>query len=310
MNRNKLWLIVCLFIAGSIAYGQQAVGTALKVGSYNIRYDNEGDRKNGNGWPSRFPVVASIIQYADLDIFGAQEVLHNQLEDLQQALTAYDYVGVGRDDGRTKGEYAPIFYKRERFAKLGEGVFWLSETPDRPSKGWDAALPRICTWVSLRDKNSGKQLWFFNLHLDHVGMIAREKSCELVLTEIKKRVGDGTAILTGDFNVDQNTAMYRILSSSGVVKDSYAAAAFRYAWNGTFNAFDTNLYTESRIDHVFVSTPVEVKKYALLTDSYRSPQANGREIKKGDFPKELSFKEYVVRLPSDHFPVVVDLVIP
>lgn len=300
-----LTLLLCGFLLNIWSVQAQA----LKVGSYNIRYDNEGDRQHGNGWPQRLPVISSIIHYVDFDVFGAQEVLQHQLFQLDSLIgNTYAHVGVGRDDGFTKGEYAPIFYKKEKFTALDNGVFWLSETPDKPSTGWDAALPRICTWIHIEDKISGKRFWYFNLHMDHVGQKARAESCTLVLKKIKQMVkADEVAVLTGDFNVDQHNPMYQILAGSAVLQDSYTAAASRYAWNGTFNAFDANLYTDSRIDHVFVTKNVVVKKYAVLTDSYRSPGVTGKEIKKGDFPKELSFKDYIIRMPSDHFPVVVDL---
>lgn len=302
----KLTLVLCSLSLGILTIQAQQ---HVKVGSYNIRYDNEGDRVNGNGWPHRLPVISAIIQNVDFDVFGAQEVLHHQLLQLDSLIgNTYAYVGVGRDDGETKGEYAPIFYKKDRFTLLKKGVFWLSETPDRPSKGWDAALPRICTWLQLEDKQSKKRFWYFNLHMDHVGTKAREESCKLVLQKMKEMVkATETAILTGDFNVDQKTPMYEVLAGSTLLSDSYSAAAFRYAWNGTFNAFDANLFTESRIDHVFVTKNATVEKYAVLTDSYRSPKIEEKEIKKGDFPKELSFRDYNIRLPSDHFPVVVDL---
>lgn len=311
MKEYKIMLALCLLLCGARLHAQTEELFNLKVGSYNIRYDNDADRRHGNGWPNRLPVITSIIGYVDFDVFGAQEVLHHQLGQLDSALgSTYAHVGVGRDDGKTKGEYAPIFYKKERFTPIVNGVFWLSETPTVPSRGWDAALPRICTWLQLEDKVSKKRFWYFNLHLDHVGVTARAESCKLVLNKIREMAGGATAILTGDFNVDQDNPMYQVLASSSLLKDSYDASAYRYAWNGTFNAFDANLFTNSRIDHVFVSKSINVKKYAVLTDTYRSPKEVSKKVKKGDFPKELSFEDYTVRLPSDHFPVVVDLQLP
>ncbi|MFD2595474.1 endonuclease/exonuclease/phosphatase family protein [Sphingobacterium griseoflavum] len=308
MNHLKVYLLAFL-VSVMLLVAMTVHAQSLTVGSYNIRYDNKGDRQNGNGWPQRLPVITSIVKNVDFDVFGAQEVLHHQLLQLDSLIgDTYGYVGVGRDDGRTKGEYAPIFYKKERFDAVSNGVFWLSDTPDEPSKGWDAALPRICTWLQLEDNSSKKRFWYFNLHMDHVGVKAREESCKLVLKKIQKMVkSDEIAILTGDFNVDQENPMYQILVGSSQLRDSYVVADYRYAWNGTFNAFDANLFTNSRIDHVFVTPNVQVDKYAVLTDTYRSPKGEEKEIKKGDFPKELSFKDYLVRMPSDHFPVVVDL---
>lgn len=299
----SLIFVINLFVLN--AFSQNSIG--LTVGSYNIRYDNDGDRKNGNGWDQRFPVITSLIDFVDYDVFGAQEVLVNQLVDLKKRLTDYDYVGVGRDDGKVAGEFAPIFFKKKKFKKLKSGVFWLSETPDRPSKGWDAALPRICTWVQLQEINSGKKFWYFNLHMDHVGVKAREKSSRLVVKKMKEFVKGELAILTGDFNVDQNNEIYNILQESDFIEDSFELAPTKFTWNGTFNAFDNNLWTDSRIDHVFVTPRIKVKHYAVLTESYRNAKENSEEVKKGDFPKELSFKQYETRLPSDHFPLVVKI---
>ncbi|MBE8714528.1 endonuclease/exonuclease/phosphatase family protein [Sphingobacterium hungaricum] len=303
MKNLKILTFVLLqfFVLSSFAQ------TSLHIASYNIRNDNQGDAEKGNGWKSRLPVIAQLIQFNDFDVFGAQEVLNNQLNDLLQHLPQYAHVGVGRDDGKTKGEYAPIFYNKNRFKIVQEGNFWLSETTDRPNKGWDAVLPRICSYAKFEELDNGKTFWVFNLHLDHVGIIAREKSCELVLSQIKKIAGNETSLLMGDFNVDQNNKIYEILNKSGLLHDSYEISPLKYALNGTFNAFDPNLMTDSRIDHIFVTSNVKVQSYAVLTDSYRSPQAVEAEIKKGDFPKELSFKDYTARLPSDHFPVAVKI---
>lgn len=298
---------VCLMMAALSTHAQDAI--ALKVASYNIRYDNKGDKDNGNGWESRLPVIASLIKYNAFDILGCQEVLSHQLEDLKQQLPEYTFIGVGRDDGQLEGEFAPIVFKSDRFSLIDSGVMWLSETPHTPSKGWDAALPRICTWARLEDKASGKRLWFFNLHLDHVGLQAREESCKLVLQRMRNVVGDDEVLWTGDFNVDQSNSIYDIIQGSDYVSDAYELASLRYAHNGTFNAFDPNLWTDSRIDHIFVSKAITVQKYAVLLDTYRSAE-DQKDIKKGDFPSELSFKNYKARLPSDHFPVVAEVTIP
>lgn len=300
--QNCLW--VCLvFSTYASVYGQS---NELRVGTFNVRYDNPADREQGDDWETRLPVIASIIGFVDYDIVGCQEVLDHQLVEMRQQLSEYNDVGVGRDDGKTEGEYAPIFYKKDKFTLLDSGVFWLSETPDRPSVGWDAALPRICTYAHLEDVETGKRLWYFNLHMDHVGKQAREESSKMVVDRIRDMLDEKEiAILTGDFNVDQDNPIYQLLDGSDILSDSYRIAKKRHAWNGTFNAFDGQLFTESRIDHVFVTNQIQVEHYAVLTESYRRPKKVSNEIKKGDFPEELSFEEYESHLPSDHFPVVV-----
>lgn len=279
----------------------------MTVATYNIRLYSKSDAEKGNGWEHRFPALSQLILYNDFDIFGAQEVVYNQLEDLLAVLTKYNHIGVGRDDGLKKGECSPIFYKRDKYNLLQSGTFWLSENTDYPNIGWDAALPRICTWGEFENKEDGYKFWFFNLHMDHRGVNARKESAKLVLKKIKEMCGSDPVILTGDFNVDQNNESYKLLNNSDILDDSYEVASFKYALNGTFNNFDPNLTTESRIDHIFVSPAFTVKKYAILTDTYRSPKEGGAVVNSTNFPKEVSLKEYIARVPSDHFPVRVDL---
>ena len=252
-----------------------AVAQELTVATYNIRNANKGDAERGNGWERRCPWVCGLIEFQGFDIFGSQEVLDGQLHDMLAQLPDYAYIGVGRDDGKAKGEYSPIFYKKERFRLLDEGHFWLSEVTDRPNKGWDAALPRICTWGHFLDRQTRRRFWFFNLHMDHVGVRAREESAKLV---------------------DQNNPIYTTFTASGVLADSYETAARRYAPNGTFNNFNPTLKTDSRIDHIFVSPSVRVHDYGVLTDTYRSQTTRSdEEIKSGAFPKEVSLHSYEAR---------------
>ena len=280
--------------------------TSLKVGSYNIRYENEGDAGRGNGWEDRLPFICAMLRYERPDIFGSQEVLVDQLHDMLDALPDYDCVGVGRDDGKEAGEFEPVFWRRDRFGLLDKGWFWLSETPEKPGLGWDAACIRICTWAYLKDKDSGKRIWFFNLHMDHVGVVARAESAKLIVRRIESMCKPSEYVfVTGDFNVDQANEIYRTFTQSEVLTDSYETAVDRFAPNGTFNGFDPNSFTSSRIDHIFVSPTVTVDNYAVRTDTYRKSLDLDERYRVGDFPAEVSFERYVAKLPSDHFPVFI-----
>lgn len=298
----KKLMFCLLFCAVSLA----GMAQTLNVASYNVRNKNSGDAEKGNGWDSRCPVIVSLIEFHDFDIFGTQEVLNVQLNDLQTALPDYASIGIGRDDGKEAGEYSAIFYKKDKFELLDKGDFWLSTETTFPNKGWDAALPRICSWGKFREKGTGFKFIFLNLHMDHVGVVARRESAKLVLEKVKEMKGKLPVILTGDFNVDQNDEIYEILAHSGILQDSYDIAQKRYATNGTFNNFRGDAFTDSRIDHIFVTPELKVKRYGVLTDSYRSvlteKQAKERSA---NFPKEVSYSRYETRVPSDHFPVMV-----
>ena len=281
---------------------------SFTTASYNLRYANAEDSAAGNGWGKRYPVMAKLIQYHSFDIFGTQEGYIRQLEDMKAALPGYEYIGVGRNDGKEAGEHSAIFYRTDKFDLIKKGDFWLSETPDTASIGWDAVLPRICSWGHFKCKDTGFEFLFINLHMDHIGKKARVESAFLVQEKMKELGANLPAILTGDFNVDQTHSSYKALVSNGVLKDSYESADFRYATNGTFNSFDPNNFTESRIDHVFVSPLFKVKKYGVLTDTYRSTKATGTEkANVKDCPEEISIESYEARTPSDHFPVKVEL---
>lgn len=259
----------------------------LYVGTYNIRYNNPNDKKEGNAWAQRCPQLCDFINFEQPEIFGTQEVLVDQLHDLMKGLDGYGYIGVGRDDGKEKGEYAAIFYKKDQLSLLDSGNFWLSPTPERASLGWDAACIRICTWGKFQDKISGKQFYFFNTHIDHVGTVARRESARLILKRINQLSKGLPTILTGDFNVDQTDEIYQIFSNSGVLRDCYTNALQRMTPTGTWNDFMQDSRSKSRIDHIFVSSDFKVPHYAIFTNSYWLGKSR-RNI-------------------SDHYPVMVKL---
>ncbi len=303
-NHFRLPVVLLALLLPLVTYGQE-----MLVGSYNIRYKNDGDSLKGNPWSKRCQVICDQVNFMAPAVLGTQEVLHPQLVDMLHRLDGYAYIGVGRDDGKEGGEYAAIFYKKNRLQLLDEGNFWLSETPDVPRLGWDAACIRICTWGRFRDSLTTKEFYFFNLHMDHVGKVARREGARLVVNKIAEIAHGVPVILTGDFNVDQTDEIYSIFTESGLLKDSYACAPVRLAENGTFNSFNPRLKTESRIDHVFVSPHTEVTAYGLLTGHYWTPQP-ADEQKGNDAPEDLSLRKAVIRLPSDHYPVFVRICLP
>ena len=213
---------------------------------------------------------------------------------------------MGRDDGDKGGEYSAIFYKPERFELLDSGNFWLSTDTSKPNLGWDAVCVRICTWGKFLDKESGRPFVYFNLHMDHVGKEARAESAKLILEKIKEFPEPIPVMLSGDFNVDQTSDSYQLLQNSGILADAYTNAEFIYANNGTFNAYHTDGFTDKRIDHIFLSPDFKVKKYGVLTDTYRIKTDEIPEmVDTSNFPKEVSLSKYTARTPSDHFPVAI-----
>lgn len=302
MKKRLLTGSALLFLSVLVASAQ------MLVGSYNIRYKNAQDSLRGDLWTKRCQVICDQVNFMSPDIFGTQEVLYPQLQDMLRGLDGYDYIGVGRDDGERAGEYAAIFYKKNRVRLLSQGNFWLSETPERPGLGWDAACIRICTWGKFKNLRTKKKFYYFNLHMDHVGIQARREAAKLVVARIKEIAKGAPVVLTGDFNVDQYDEIYRIFTDSGVLKDSYVSARLRFAENGTFNSFKSDLFTKSRIDHIFVSPKTRVEAYGVLTNSYWVPDTmTAPSQKASDAPQEISFQRYQRRLPSDHYPVFVRL---
>lgn len=250
--------------------------------TYNLRYDTP--RDGINRWDNRKAWLADQLRFYEPAIFGIQEGLAHQVEYLDTALMDYRYVGVGRDDGAQKGEFSAIFFDTTRFVLLREATFWLSPTPFEPSKGWDAALPRVCTYALLLDRRSERPLWVFNTHFDHVGVEARAKSVELIIQRIQTLVPpDEPAILMGDLNLEPDSPPIQLLSRQ-LLDTHRAARLLRFGPEGTFNGFSFDQPAERRIDYIFIKpNMLRVDKYAVLTDS----------------------KEQ--RYPSDHFPVLAVL---
>lgn len=296
-----------LFLSSvSLLFALAMSAQSIFVGTYNIRYQNSGDEKNGNVWATRCKVICDMINFEAPDVFGTQEVLIGQLRDLRAGLDNYDFIGVGRDDGKEAGEYSALFYKKDHLTLLNNGNFWLNETPDKPKLGWDAACIRICTWGEFKQKQTGFHFFHFNLHMDHVGIVARREAAKLIVKKIREIAKGVPVIVTGDFNVDQNNEIFKIFTDSGILKDSYSAARLRFAENGTFNSFDTGLWSSSRIDHVFVSPEFAVDRYGILTNAYWT-QKEADAQKGNDAPSEIELNKRDRRAPSDHYPVMVHM---
>ncbi|MEJ5052499.1 endonuclease/exonuclease/phosphatase family protein [Chryseobacterium culicis] len=253
----------------------------LTVMSFNIRLNVESDKDNA--WPKRKQDVADLLTYYHPDYFGVQEALPEQMKDIKTGLKNYDYIGVGRDDGKEKGEFSAIFYDTNKLEVVKSGTFWLSETPEKPSKGWDAALNRICTYVVFKDKKSKKEFLAMNLHFDHVGNVARVKSSELILKKIKELNPKNLPVaLSGDFNLTDDSEPIKILSQH--MKDTfYHSETKHYGPVGTFTGFNVNEVPKDRIDYIFTQG-FRIKSHRHINDRREN-----------------------LLYPSDHFPVIVNL---
>jgi endonuclease/exonuclease/phosphatase family metal-dependent hydrolase len=275
--------ILSFFLAASFGIlpcmGREPV--VLKTATYNLRMDTPSD--SANAWQYRKEAVKALIRYHDFDLVGTQEGFVHQLRDVCE-LPQYAYVGAGRDDGKEAGEHSAILYKKDRFAIVDSGNFWLRETPDTPGKGWDATCcNRICSWAKFRERRSGAEFYFFNVHFDHEGVTARRESAKLMIRKIGEIAGDAPVIVTGDFNSTPETEQIRSLSA--FLNDARSVTEQPpYGPKGTFNRRFSNPIGPNRIDYIFVNDAFRVRNYAVLTD-YR------------EFPY----------YPSDHQPVAAEL---
>ncbi len=267
-----LSLLCCVFFI-QISLCAQEIG----VMTYNIKYANENDGENS--WSKRKDWITKQIRFYEPDVLGVQEALKSQLDHFTDNTAGYKVLGVGRD-GQDKGEYSAILYKQEKFEVLKSDTFWLSETPDKISKGWDAALNRVCTYALFEDKASKKKFWIFNTHFDHMGEKARLESSRLIVQKIKMMTKeDHPVLLMGDFNLEPETKGVEVILD--YLDDSKKEAEFTFGPTGTFNGYNFSEPVTRRIDYIFINDKVEVEKYAVISDS-----------------KDLKY-------PSDHLPVLV-----
>jgi endonuclease/exonuclease/phosphatase family metal-dependent hydrolase len=277
---------VCM--GGSAAQDKPARdNAAIRMMTFNIRNNNLKDGRDN--WVFRRDAVAEIFRSHRIDVAGLQEAFRDQIDDLAKRLPAFAWYGVGRDDGKSKGEYAPIFFRRERFALVLKGSFWLSEHPEKTgSKGWDAALPRVTSWVKLREKSTGKEWTVFNAHFDHKGEQAREKSAGVLIRKMPEIARESLIVLLGDFNETPKAAFYRVLTEGDpatkfkVFDARQASATPHQGLDTTWNGFKSPVPGQ-QIDHIFVGPKVKVH-------SHQIPDTRLGE-----------------RFVSDHFPVIADV---
>ena len=278
--KQSFLLLFTLIISTSAIFAR--TNSPIIVATYNLRMNTP---KDGiNAWPNRKEEVKALIRFHEFDIFGTQEGFIGQLKDLCE-LEEYAFTGRGREDGKEAGEHSAIFYKKEKFKLLDSGDFWLRENPDEPGLGWDATCcNRICSWGKFLNIETSKEFFFFSVHFDHQGVIARKESGKLMVKKIKEIAANSPVICVGDLNstpeTEQIQTMQTLLSDSRQVSKTPP-----YGPAGTFNSFNFNAPMDKIIDYIFVSKQIDVLKYGVLTDNKNQ------------------------RFPSDHQPVIIKAVI-
>lgn len=280
------FLIIILFV-GSCA---NDTGHPLRVMTFNIRYDNPEDGENA--WVHRRDHVVSMIRFHKADVVGLQEALAGQLDYLASRLPEFNWLGVGRDDGNREGEFTAIFYRKDRLTSTRDSTFWCSETPGRPGLGWDAACNRTVTWAAFVDRHTKRAFYVFNTHFDHRGVKAREESARLLLRKIPTIAENAPVIVTGDFNCIPGSEPYKIVTGRPVQKGMRQLVDARHISenghhgpHGTFTDFNVHAVPKEPIDFIFVSRDWDVVSHATLSDTFDG------------------------RLPSDHMPVLAEIII-
>ena len=280
VDSRLVTMLAIMIIACGYASGQSKKETPFNIITYNIRMNTPDD--GVNAWPLRKEKVAGLLNFHKADIFNVQEALPEQMDDLANLLPEFDHVGVGRDDGKRAGEHMAIFFRKSRFEKLSDGMFWLSETPGKPGFGWDAACNRTCTWIKLKDKITKKSFLILDTHLDHRGMKAREEGAKLILSRIPEINRENLPLIfTGDFNLVKESGPIKAIL--GVLDDARdKSISPPYGPEGTSGGFAVREKSRT-IDFIFINQKVTVLRHGVLSDSF------------GMF------------YPSDHLPVLAEV---
>lgn len=281
MKRPKkptLLILLILVFVTNLIHAQEII----KLMTYNIKLDYP--KQGENSWENRKDWMIGQIEFYGPDIFGVQETMPNQMKDMDSLMESYDFIGVGRDDGKNKGEYSAIFYNNKKFKILESSTFWLSQTPEKVSMGWDAANNRVCTYALFENVKTKEKFWVFNTHFDHVGTTARLNSTKLILKRIAEITDNNLPIiLMGDFNLEPESENIQLIKT--ILEDAKEMSlTIPFGPMGTFNNFEFDKPVTRRIDYIFVSkNNIQVDKYAVLSDN-----------------KDLKY-------PSDHLPVYVEI---
>ena len=249
----------------------------MKVMSFNLLCGGKGERD----WPCRVPPVVETIRREAPDTLGVQEAHSGWMDALCAALPEYDYVGVGREDGKRDGEFSAVFYRKELFLLVDSGNFWLSETPEKPSKGWDAACTRICSYAVLEERASGRRFVHFNTHMDHIGQTAMCEGGKLIAAR-SLALKEYPSIFTGDFNVEPDHPAYQTVIGAGF-RDAGVICGVQHGQK-TYHGFecpDRDSWAE--IDYIFLRGDITATDYRVVTD-----KVDGK-------------------LPSDHYPVTAQI---
>jgi endonuclease/exonuclease/phosphatase family metal-dependent hydrolase len=262
--KNTYLFLLLLFTTCSYAQND------LQVMTLNIRFATEADGQNQ--WNNRKEKVTQTLLYHDVVLCGMQEALYTQIEYVANAMPTHGWIGVGREDGKQGGEFSPIFYDKNRLKLLESNTFWLSETPEKPTKGWDASFKRVVTWGLFLDRKTKKKFYCFNTHFDHQGVVARRESAKLLLQKVQQIAQKTPFVVMGDFNAfpsDEPILLLTDTSKDFYFQDSKSLSKTpHFGPEGTFNGFGNKERDNAPIDYIFCSKAFVVKKHATLSTSW------------------------------------------
>ncbi len=289
MYKTKIILLVFnIFFSYNYIFAQG--NEVFRIMTYNIRYAGGEAEDDLNFWGNRKELIETMLRINRPDIIGFQEVLKNQLDDLVEMLPEFKWIGVGRDDGKDAGEFLPIFYRKDKFSLIEHSTFWLSETPEKISKGWDGCCNRITTWAKLKHLQTNTDFIMMNTHFDHIGKIAQRNSAKLIIQKLNEILDIYPVVVSGDFNVRSSSETYNIItgkpenSPKKFLKDVHFVSTLKhYGGNITFNGFGNLEDKVGKIDYIFVNDKVTVFTHGIISEKIEN------------------------RFPSDHWPVISDI---